>query len=44
MYEDDDELVPQDGKDEIYDTISEEIRELEEELDEKLKEYEDQLR
>ncbi|KAF7798458.1 hypothetical protein EIP86_009679 [Pleurotus ostreatoroseus] len=40
----DDELVPQDGKDEIYDTISEEIGGLEEELNEKLKEYEDQLR
>ena len=41
--EGDDELVPEDGKDEIYDTITEEIQGLEEELEEKLKDYEDQL-
>ncbi|KAJ3556566.1 hypothetical protein NM688_g1958 [Phlebia brevispora] len=40
----DDELVPQDGKDDVYDKITEEIQGLEEELEEKLKEYEDELR
>lgn len=32
-----DELVPQEGKDEMYDTIMEEISGLEEELEEELK-------
>ena len=32
-----DELVPQEGKDETYDTIMEEISGLEEELEEQLK-------
>lgn len=35
-----DELVPVDGKDEIYDTIMAEINELEEELAEQLKKLE----
>ncbi|KAH9933798.1 uncharacterized protein B0H18DRAFT_1082925 [Fomitopsis serialis] len=32
-----DELVPEDGKDKVYDEIMEEVRELEEELDDELK-------
>ena len=40
---DDDELVPQDGKDEIYDTNAQEIKELTEELDAKLEEYGEEL-
>ena len=43
-YLDDGELIPQDGKDETYDTISEEIQSLEESLEEELKEYEKQLK
>ncbi|KAH9833177.1 DNA mismatch repair protein Msh6 [Rhodofomes roseus] len=35
-----DELVPEDGKDEVFDEIMEEIRELEEELDHELKKLE----
>ncbi len=34
---DSDELVPEDGKDEVYDTIMSEINELEEELAAELK-------
>lgn len=35
-----DELVPEDGKDKVYDEIMEEIRELEDELDRELKKFE----
>ena len=38
-----DELVPVDGKDDIYDTIMTEINELEEELVEQLKKLERSL-
>lgn len=38
-----DELVPVDGKDDIYDTIMTEINELEEELAEQLKKLERSL-
>jgi hypothetical protein len=38
-----DELVPVDGKDEVYDKIMAEIRELEQELDEHLKKFEKSL-
>lgn len=39
-----DELVPVEGKDEDYDNIMAEIRELEEELDEELKGFEKSLK
>ena len=35
--------MPQDGKDEIYDTNAQEIKELTEELDAKLEEYGEEL-
>lgn len=35
-----DELVPEDGKDEVYDKVMEEIAELEDELDQELKKLE----
>jgi DNA mismatch repair protein MSH6 len=38
-----DELVPVDGKDDVYDGIMTEIRELEQELDEQLKKFEKSL-
>lgn len=41
---DKDELIPVEGKDEEYDGINQEIRELEEELDEALKEMKKQTR
>ncbi|KAL0959723.1 hypothetical protein HGRIS_011415 [Hohenbuehelia grisea] len=41
--EKDDELLPQEGKDEAYDEVMGEIRQLEEELEEELKKYEKKL-
>ena len=38
-----DGLEPEDGKDEAYDTIMAEIKELEEQLSQELEEYETQL-
>jgi len=38
-----DELVPVDGKDEVYDSIMTEIKELEQELSEQLKMFEKSL-
>ena len=35
-----DELVPEDGKDEVYDKIMEEVSELEDELEQELKKME----
>ena len=35
-----DELVPEDGKDEVYDKVMEEIGELEDELEQELKKLE----
>lgn len=40
---DTDELVPQDGKDEVYDTIMTEIEELEEYFEKELKKFEKKL-
>ncbi|KAI0935020.1 hypothetical protein AcV7_003936 [Taiwanofungus camphoratus] len=41
--ENSDELVPEDGKDEVYDRIMEEIHGLEQELDDELKKLEDKI-
>lgn len=40
---DNDDLLPVEGKDEVYDEIAEEIRELEKELDKSLKKLERQV-
>ncbi len=39
-----DQLVPKDGKDEAYDTIVEEIKGIEEELEEKLNKFQKQFK
>lgn len=43
LHQDADELVPEDGKDKVYDDIMDEIRGLEEELDDELKTMERKL-
>lgn len=39
-----DELIPEDGKDEAYDKIVEEITALEEELDDELKKFQPKVK